>query len=146
MPSFLPDTSCMVAAVCGWHVHHVSASLEVKRRLGEGESLILAAPTLVEAYAVLSRLPPPHRLSPADGWLLIRASFVDHAAEVVALDSDAIQRLLDEHAARGVAGGGIYDALIVGCALKAGANAILTFNARQFRPVAPADTRVIVPT
>jgi predicted nucleic acid-binding protein len=146
MPSFLPDTSCMVAAVCGWHVHHASASLDVKRRLGAGESLVLAAPTLVEAYAVLSRLPPPHRLSPADGWLLIRTSFVDHASDVVALDADAIRRLLAELAARGVAGGGVYDAHIVGCALRARVNAILTFNARQLRLVAPADLTVIVPS
>ncbi|HEX2516107.1 MAG TPA: PIN domain-containing protein, partial [Chloroflexota bacterium] len=128
----------MAAALCGWHVHHPSASRELKRRLGAGESLILAAPTLVEAYAVLSRLPPPHRLSPAEGWTLIRASFVDHASDIVSLESDAIRRLLDEMAARGVAGGGVYDAHVVACALLARVDAILTFNARQFRLVAPS--------
>jgi predicted nucleic acid-binding protein len=135
----------MVAAVCGWHLHHPRASREIKRRLGDGESMILGAPTLVESYAVLSRLPPPRRLSPAEGWQLVRASFVDHAAAIVAPDSDAIRRLLDGNAARGVAGGGIYDAVIVACALMAGVDAILTFNARQFRLVAPADVQVIVP-
>jgi predicted nucleic acid-binding protein len=145
MPSFLPDTSCIVAAVCGWHVDHPRASREIKRRLGDGETLILAAPTLVEAYAVLSRLPPPRRLSPAEGWTLVRASFIDHCAGVVALDSEALRRLLDDNAARGMAGGGIYDAHIVACALKARVDAILTFNARQFRLVSPAYVQVIVP-
>lgn len=145
MPSFLPDTSCLVAAVCGWHVHHPRATHEIKRRLGEGERLILAAPTLVESYAVLSRLPPPRRLSPAEGWTVVRASFVEHASEVIAPDSNRIQRLLEESAASGVAGGAIYDALIVACAQIADVEAILTFNERQFRFLAQAGIRVIVP-
>lgn len=145
MSSFLPDTSCLIAAVCGWHVHHARATREIKRCLGNGEALVLAAPTLVESYAVLSRLPPPRRLSPAEGWALLRSSFVDHAEKLVTLDSGGVHRLLEENARRGVAGGSTYDAVIVACAEMAGVDAILTFNERQFRLLAPPSIRVIVP-
>jgi hypothetical protein len=38
--------------------------LQMKSRGGSpGAKMIVAAPALVEAYAVLTRLPPPHRLS-----------------------------------------------------------------------------------
>ena len=53
---FLPDTSCLVAAVCSWHEHHQATSAELSRRVEHGEVLVLAAPALVEAYAVLTRL------------------------------------------------------------------------------------------
>ena len=65
---------------------------------------------------------------------------------MVPLDGAAIRRLLDENGARGLAGGAINDALIVACAVTAEAGAVLTFNARQFRLLAPADIRVIVPS
>lgn len=49
MNSFLPDTSVMVATVCTWHEHHERAITEMERRLTERESLIIAAPALVES-------------------------------------------------------------------------------------------------
>ena len=66
----------MVAAVCSWHEHHSQAAAEIDRRLDRGEQLCTPAPALVEAYAVLTRLPPPHRLSAADAWALVEGNFV----------------------------------------------------------------------
>ena len=71
------DTSCLIAAVCGWHEQHRVAAAEIGRRLDRGERLSVAAHALTEAYAVLTRLPAPHRLSPADAWELLRANFLD---------------------------------------------------------------------
>ena len=51
--AFLPDTSCMIAAVCAWHEHHEAAANEIERRLTGRAKMIVAAPALVEAYAVL---------------------------------------------------------------------------------------------
>ena len=53
----------MVAAVCSWHEHHQAAIGEIERRLRRRETIIVAAPALVETFAVLTRLPSPHRLS-----------------------------------------------------------------------------------
>src|SRR6266508_3274050 len=88
MAAFALDTSCMVAAVCTWHERHLAAVGAIERRLERGGRLAIAAHALVETYAVLTRLPAPHRLAPADAWALVKANFVD-SATVVALSGQA---------------------------------------------------------
>ena len=143
MAIFAVDTSCMVAAVCSWHEHHEAAAAEIERRLARRERLSVPAPALIEAYAVLTRLPSPHRLSTADAWALIDANFVTHAT-VVALDADAYVDLLRRATTQDVAGGRTYDVVIGECARAAGAAVLLTFNRRHFDP-APAGVRVTEP-
>ena len=43
-PRFLLDTSCLVAAVCSWHMHHEATAAEISRRLSRGEEPVMAAP------------------------------------------------------------------------------------------------------
>src|SRR3972149_4948486 len=94
MPRFLPDTSCMIAAICSWHEYHERAAGAIERRLRGGEVLVVAAPTLVETYAVLTRLPAPHRLSPADSQALLGAEFMSDSIEMIALAAGDYVRLL----------------------------------------------------
>ena len=145
MPRFLPDTSCMVAVLCGWHEHHERAAREIERRLERGEVLVVAAPALVETYAVLTRLPPPHRLSPVDSQALLEANFMGDSVETVALEAEVYVRLLRGAPERGIAGGRTYDTVIVACGMAAGVDVILTFNERQFRLLAGQDIEVLVP-
>ena len=133
----------MVAAVCTWHEHHVVAAREIEGRLVRGERLAVAAPALVEAYAVLTRLPSPHRLAPADAWALVEANFIKHAT-VVAITGAAYARLLRRLAKQAVAGGRTYDAVIAECARKGRTETLLTFNRRHFDPP-PAGVSVIEP-
>ena len=133
----------MVAAVCSWHEHHEAAAAEIERRLGRRERLSVPAPALIEAYAVLTRLPPPHRLSATDAWALIEANFVTHAT-VVALAPDEYVDLLRRATGQDVAGGRTYDVAIGECARAAGAVALLTFNRRHFDP-APEGVTVTEP-
>jgi hypothetical protein len=51
----------MIAVICTGHEHHERVAKEIARRLDRGEAMIAAAPALVEAYAVLTRLPSPYR-------------------------------------------------------------------------------------
>lgn len=131
MVSFLPDTSVMVATVCTWHEHHERAITEMDRRLAERESLAIATPALIEAYAVLTRLPPPHRLSPRDAIGLIEASFLTEGT-LAGLDNKAYRPLLREAADHDIAGGRTYDWVIAACARAARVKTLLTFNARDF--------------
>ena len=94
MATFALDTSCMVAAVCTWHEHHAAAAAGIEQRLGRGERMAIAAHALVETYAVLTRLPAPHRLAPADAWALVKANFVTRAA-LVSLSGAAHTTLLE---------------------------------------------------
>ncbi len=144
MPGFLLDTSCMVAAVSEWHEHHQRAAEEIEQRLGRGETMLIAAPSLVETYAVLTRLPSPHRLVAADAFALIEANFLS-GAEIIALAGDSYQALLRRASAAGIVGGQMYDALIAECAVTTGVTALLTFNERHFRPFAEWGLDIVVP-
>jgi predicted nucleic acid-binding protein len=143
MPGFLPDTSCLVAVVCVWHEHHGRAAQELERRLGQDEPMRIAGPSLIETYAVLTRLPPPHRLSPADTLALLEANFM--SADVIALDADSYRTLLRQTPGEGVSGGRVYDSVIAACALKAAVSVLLTFNANHFLPFSTPGLRIVVP-
>ena len=67
------------------------------------------------------------------------------SAEVVTLQADRYGRLLESLAEREIAGGAIYDAVIVECALAAEVDTILTFNDRHFRRLAREPLRIAVP-
>ena len=141
---FFVDTSCIVAALCAWHVHHARAAAELERRLRERQRLATAAHALLETYAVLTRLPAPHRLSPADTLALLDGNFLDRA-HIVSLDGEGYRMLLRRIGREGISGGRTYDALIADCARKAGAPVLLTFNAGHFADLDAAGVRVVVP-
>ena len=133
----------MIAAVCGWHERHGAAAAAIEERLDRGDRLVVAAHALVEAYAVLTRLPSPRRLAPVDAWALIKANFVAEAT-LATLPGSAHVALLDTLAAAGLGGGRSYDALIAASAGHAKVDELLTFNPRHFDP-APKGMRIVEP-
>ena len=62
----LLDANCLVAAAIAQHEHHRATVSELTRRRAAGQTLVMSAHAVLEAFAVLTRLPPPHRLAPAD--------------------------------------------------------------------------------
>lgn len=130
MTRCLPDTSCLVAVVCSWHEHHGATVADLERRARRREKLVMAAPALLETYAVLTRLPAPYRLKATDALAALEGSWGD--AEVVAVPASETWSLLRTLPERGVSGGGSYDAMIVACARRAKADVILTWNLRHF--------------
>ena len=129
----------MVAAICTWHEHHERSAAEIDARLGRGETLLIAAPTLVEAYAVLTRLPPPYRLSPADAYTLVQENFT-RTARIIVLDGRSYRTLLPWARDHGIRGGRIYDTVTGLCALKAGATVLLPFAERGLNIVVPGES------
>jgi predicted nucleic acid-binding protein len=134
----------MIAAVCTWHEHHERAAGEIDRRLERGETLCVAAPTLVEAYAVLTRLPPPYRLAPADALALVEVNFIQ-SARIITLAARAYRTFLRRAREEGIQGGRTYDAVIATCALQAHASALLTFNKAHFLPFEAWGLTIVVP-
>ena len=106
--------------------------------------MVVAAPALMEAYSVLTRLPAPYRLSPADALSLMEANFM-RPVKVVALTPHDYTEILRDAPAAGISGGRIYDAIIAACAQKGNARTLLTFNDSHFRPLAGPNLVVIVP-
>jgi predicted nucleic acid-binding protein len=134
----------MIAAMCTWHEHHSQVAEEVELRLNRGEELFVAAPALIETYAVLTRLPPPYRLSPADTLALLEANFLT-ATRIVALDGRSYRTLLRRAPHEGIVGGRIYDAVIATCAMKAKVAVLPTFNEAHFLPFAAWGLEIVVP-
>lgn len=134
----------MVAAVCTWHEHHAAAEAEINDRLARGERMITPAHALTEAYAVLTRLPLPYRLSPADAWTALEASFVKPAT-LIALKATVYKSLLRRLAQQDIAGGRTYDVVIGECARTARAETLLTLNPRHFDP-APEGVLLVDPS
>ena len=97
------DTSVVVAGFASWHEDHVAAARALRAHPD------LPAPVALEAYAVLTKLPPPHRA----GAAVVR-DFLDRAfpATWLALPADAWPGLLDALRDLGVTGGASYDAVI----------------------------------
>jgi predicted nucleic acid-binding protein len=128
------DSSCLIAAACEWHVHHqVTVEDLGRRRRGRGRFLV-ALPAILEAYSVLTRLPPPFRLTPEDAVRVLDANW--SLNEGVALTPGEYWALLRKESSRGIGGGRIYDAVIAYCARKARADELLTWNVDHFRPFA----------
>jgi predicted nucleic acid-binding protein len=129
----LVDTSCLVAAALTQHEHHRATIDDLSRRRASGHRLLVAAHALLESYAVLTRLPAPHRLAPADAWAILDRNW--GRAETIALTAPESRRVMQRHASRGLGGGRVYDGCIAECARKGKAGEILTWNLRHFEAI-----------
>lgn len=80
----------------------------------------------LEAYSVLTRLPPPQRASAA-----IVRDFIDSnfAGALLTLSADNLRALISELADLGITGGAAYDALI-GVTARDSGKVLLTLDAR----------------
>ena len=140
------DSSVLVAGLLAWHEAHERTHRSlVRARSGGTDSLVIPAPALVEAYAVMTRLPAPHRIAPADARELLAGSF-ERSSRVVSLSETETWRFLHHAADDEIAGGRTYDALILRCARKARATSLLTLDRRDFSRFDPGDIRIVVPT
>lgn len=137
------DTSVIIAGVLAWHPHHARAGAAFAS-LGSARDVVLPAHALVEAYAVMTRLPAPHRLAAAVARDLL-ATVVAASGKVVALTGREHWAFVGGIAERGITGGLSYDALIVAAALRGGARRLLTFDASDFDRIAPPELEVVVP-
>jgi predicted nucleic acid-binding protein len=135
----------MVPALCAWHEHHDRASREINLRLDRGEIMVIAAPSLVETYSALTRLPPPYRMTSHECLTLVEATFGE-PREIVGLSPSAYLALLRSAPQERIVGGQIYDAVIAMCAREAQVDLLLTFNERHFAPFASWSVRIATPS
>ena len=139
------DTSVLVAAMLSDHVHHDASARCLSLVLDEGIEFAVSAHTLVEVYAVLTRLPRTPRISPADAHRLIQHNILTSAC-VVALTGEDYAALLDHLVRAGIRGGATYDALIAKAAELAKVDLLVTQNVAHFQRVWPEQVdRVTLP-
>ena len=141
MTRVLVDSSCLVAAALPHHEHHAATLSDLTRRRAAGHAFVVAAHSLFEAYAVLTRLPSPYRLSAIDALTVLERNW--STTETVTLDDVESWRVVKRLAEAGVAGGRVYDGAIAECARKARADELLTWNVKHF--AGPDGARAVTP-
>jgi predicted nucleic acid-binding protein len=136
------DTTVLIAASDGQHPHHPASRPLIAAAAPEANAC--AAHSLAEVYAVLSRLPGGRRQRPD-----FAARLVDQLVRkltVVALSEKEYAKTIQSAAHLQVAGGAIYDSLLLACARKIDADRIYTWNVRHFQMVAPdLKDRIVTP-
>lgn len=120
------DTSVLVPVFYGDHIHH-QASLELFVRF-DTVTGCCGAHSLAEVFSTLTRMPGKHRISGAQAVLFIGS--IRERLSVIALNGDEYASALEASAALGIVGGGIYDAMLAHCAIKAQAKAIYSWHVR----------------
>lgn len=128
------DTSVLVTALDAGHPHHESciALLGTLQK----DTALCALHSYAELYAVLSAKPGKPRLRPTDVDSMIER--IDRVFTPINLTRREYRQVIHENASSGVSGGRLYDALILACALKSGADDIYTLNEKDFKALAPA--------
>ncbi|HYU32756.1 MAG TPA: PIN domain-containing protein [Thermoanaerobaculia bacterium] len=138
------DTNVIVAGLLSWHEHHQVASAELIGLLESKAEIVLPLPVLVEAYSVMTRLPPPRRVAAKNAVEILNRSF-RHRVTLVGLDGNEGWDLIEDIGQRSITGGTAYDGLILACARKGGARRLLTFNRSHFERIATEEMEIVVP-
>jgi predicted nucleic acid-binding protein len=134
------DTNVFIAAFLTNHPHHHAARPVIERVKAGADEGFLAAHSLAESYAVLTRLAGGNQLAPSVAWQLISENTVKNFS-LVTLSARDYTVTLAQAAAEGVEGGKIYDALILAAAAKSGVERVYTFNVSHFQSLADEDLR-----
>jgi predicted nucleic acid-binding protein len=135
----LLDSNVVIACVAEAHEHHVS-SLAVVTELEPG-SFAIAAHSLAEAYATLTRAGAPFRFTAEEAGSALES--LRAVASLVGLTPSQTFDTIRRYAANGGVGSRLYDALIGQVAVVHRIPVIVTWNVRHMSPLFP---RLIVAT
>lgn len=127
------DTSALVPVFYGDHIHHTASLtrfIQFDKRTG-----CCAAHSLVEVYSTLTRMPGRHRISAEQAMLFIGS--IRDRLSIIALSGDECADALQAASTRGIVGGGIYDAMLAHCAIKANTEVIYSWNTRHYTLCGP---------
>ncbi|MBV9762351.1 MAG: PIN domain-containing protein [Acidobacteriaceae bacterium] len=131
------DTSVLVPVFYGDHVHHkpsLDRFIQFDKTTG-----CCAAHSLAEVYSTLTRMPGKHRISGEQAMLFIGS--IRERLSIIALNGDEYADALQASSAVGIVGGGIYDAMLAHCAIKAKTETIYSWNARHYSLCGPQVTQ-----
>jgi predicted nucleic acid-binding protein len=125
------DTSVLVAAMVEAHPAHVRSLHAFQRSLKDGQGWV-GAHSVAELFAVLTRMPVSPRIGPDLAHRLIQDNIESSSLNLVALETSDYFAGLERMTEFGLAGGVIYDALILQSACKAQVDEIITLNEADF--------------
>jgi predicted nucleic acid-binding protein len=139
------DTNILVAASERSHPHYAQAWPALQRVVAGKDKGFLSVHSIAEVYAALTRMPVQPRIHPLEAVRIITENILPHFDAVPIGKKDYVEAL-KVVGNGGWSGARIYDALLVGCAARCGAERIYTFNLADFRLLAPAGLQEIIST
>lgn len=131
------DTTVLVAASERSHPHYAQARPALLRVAAGKDKGYISEHSIAEVYAALTRLPVQPRIHPSEAARLVAENIMPYF-EVVAIAKKDYLAAVNTMGNGGWRGAKIYDALLLGCAARCGAQRIYTFNLADFRELAPA--------
>ena len=132
----LLDTSVLVAAMLETHPDH-QVALPCLQQVRDGTPHgLVSAHSLVELYAVLTRLPIRPKISSELAGQLIRDNILD-VFEVISLSGEDYVKIVNYLSENNIIGGVTYDALHLYAAWKANVDQVITINTKDFRRIYP---------
>jgi predicted nucleic acid-binding protein len=141
-PLVAADASVLVAAVVAWHERHRAAASALEAALAR-KTLVLPSTAILDAYAILTRLPAQHRLTHADAFHLLRSSFA--SARVAGPRTRDTWSLLRRWSVAPIGGSDTYDAQLLEIAKDAGAKTLLTFRRADLERLAMPGIELVEP-
>ena len=130
------DTNVLVAASERSHPHYAQAWPALRRVAAGKDKGFMSVHSIAEVYAALTRLPVQPRIHPAEAARIVTGNLLPHF-EMVPIGKKDYTEALRLVGDGGWAGAKIYDAMLIGCAGRCGAERIYTFNLGDFRQLAP---------
>lgn len=139
----LADTSFLIAALIEKHPHHPRTVPWLKKVSRKDVELAIASHSLAEVYGILTSLPISPRIPPGTAFQLINENLVSRN-QVIDLRTADYLRAIRMAAEKGLHGGVMYDILLGVAFEKSKAEAILTFNQRDFLRIFPDRAEVVL--
>ena len=136
------DSTVLVAALVGWHERHEAAASAIDAALGR-KTLLIAAPSLVETYAVLTSLPAHHRLVHADAYHLMKSSLA--TAKLAGPRTRDTWSAIRQWSVTPIGGADAHDAILIDIVTDAGAKTLLTFRRQELDRLASPGLEVQEP-
>ena len=124
------DSSVLIAGVHANHPRHAVAATWLIRNIPLHE-LMVAHHSILETYAVLTRLPGEWRLTGPEAKQLLESTIRPNM-QVTDFNASSFWHILDSLVNHSAVGGHSYDVFIAEILNQSGAEAIATFNTRHF--------------
>ncbi len=128
------DTSVVVAGRLEAHAHHRRARVWLRAVVDADIEAFVSRHALAETWAVLTRLPMTPRLSSIEALRVVERLLEDGFVPID-MTADVYDAALRRCADAGLSSGAVFDALHLAAAESVGADLMLTFNVKHFRPL-----------
>jgi len=134
------DSSVLVPVFYADHPHR-STHLAQNYSLTQDKDDFCALRTLGEVYATLTGLPVRPRITGPEGIGIVKQ--IRERLTLITLSEQEYVSALELASSGTIVGAAAYDALIGHCALKAGADILLTWNVRDFNRLGSAVAQLV---